>query len=129
MDEFFGQLRLNSERIGATTIHLPMTPNAVCHAFVSLYVSIGGLPTTALGLQHWAINLQKHADPATPSVSGCQQIRQGKLIKKLNASLVASVPLYAMLLRQHRTISMHTGWPCVAGKVWRLNLATKPASL
>ena len=35
-------------------------------AFVSLYASVGGLPTTPKGLQHWTIYLSKHTDPVTP---------------------------------------------------------------
>ena len=37
----------------------------------TLYATVDGLPTTAPGLQHWAINLQEHADPATPEVDEC----------------------------------------------------------
>ena len=51
-----------------TVLLTPPTPNTACDDFVSLYATVDGLPTTASGLQHWAINLQEHADPATPEV-------------------------------------------------------------
>jgi phosphate transport system protein len=37
---------------------------------VDMMGKVGGLPTSVTGLQHWATNLQEHADPATPGVDG-----------------------------------------------------------
>ena len=45
-------------------------PPTACRAFVSLYTTAGGLPTTVVGRKPRTINLLEHVDPATPEVDG-----------------------------------------------------------
>ena len=49
-------------------LRLPLRPAALSFAFTA---AVDGLPTAVTGLQHWAINLRVHADPATPREDEC----------------------------------------------------------
>ena len=48
-------------------LRFPLRPAALSFPYT---LAAGGLPTAVSGLQHWAINLLEHADPATPEVDG-----------------------------------------------------------
>jgi len=56
LDRYYEPLRLPSR---ATVFSFPYTPRLVVS------------PPPWTGLQHWAINLREHADPATPGVKEC----------------------------------------------------------
>ena len=85
-------------------------------AFVALYASVDGLPTTPKGLQHWTTYLSKHTDPVTPRANARESFRcysahptafpfspQGRRLQLVDEATFRFTYRYGLLFCQLRT--------------------------